>query len=221
MLTSGSMPVEYVYVVCDRHTGLHSRLGWAQVITRTDGRALGVIAHLYVDPRALAVVSLSLRAKGLGGGAAGNMPLAALCQARPYQGAEGSVFAVSSLACAGWQNEGRRTTSGAPAQPMPLCPAWPVPIGRRRAAHYQRRACKANAPVSSPACADWQKEGGALPAARLHSQCRAPGRSTWQYDGLQAARRGFLTAAHGTLWRADRGRRARARRARRDGRAAG
>ena len=52
------------------------------MITRTDGRALGVIAHLYVDPRALAVVSLSLRAKGLGGGAAGNMPLAALCQAR-------------------------------------------------------------------------------------------------------------------------------------------
>jgi len=54
----------------------------AQVITRTDGRALGVVAHLFVDPRALAVVSLSLRAKGLGGGAAGNMPLAALCQAR-------------------------------------------------------------------------------------------------------------------------------------------
>lgn len=54
------------------------------MITRTDGRALGVIAHLYVDPRALAVVSLSLRAKGLGGGAAGNMPLAALCQARAH-----------------------------------------------------------------------------------------------------------------------------------------
>ena len=134
MLMSGSMPVESVYVVCDRHTGLHSRLGWAQVITRTDGRALGVIAHLYVDPRALEVVSLSLRAKGLGGGAAGNMPLAALCQARPYQGAEESVFAVPSLACA-----------------------------------------------------DWQKEGGTLPAARLQSQCRAPGRSNWQYDGLKAA----------------------------------
>ena len=65
-----------------RRTREHGPASRPQVITRTDGRALGVIAHLYVDPRALAVVSLSLRAKGLGGGAAGNMPLAALCQAR-------------------------------------------------------------------------------------------------------------------------------------------
>ena len=69
-------------IAYEQHTRSRSMVGGAQVITRTDGRALGVIAHLYVDPRALAVVSLSLRAKGLGGSAAGNMPLAALCQAR-------------------------------------------------------------------------------------------------------------------------------------------
>ena len=88
-----------IVTACDAHIGLHSMFGWAQVITRTDGRALGVIAHLYVDPRALAVVSLSLRAKGLGGGAAGNVPLAALCQVCPAERQRKVCCTQASLCC--------------------------------------------------------------------------------------------------------------------------
>ena len=100
MLILGAMPVRYCAILTSTQGYMACPAG-PQVITRTDGRALGVIAHLYVDPRALAVVSLSLRAKGLGGGAAGNMPLAALCQARAHRAPKKICSCVQPGLCRG------------------------------------------------------------------------------------------------------------------------
>ena len=63
-----------------------------QVIARTSGRCLGVVDHMYIDPRTLRVASVDLRPKGLAAaagldldgarssGRARNLPLATLCQ---------------------------------------------------------------------------------------------------------------------------------------------
>ena len=57
--------------------------GGVQVITRTSGLQLGVIAHFLVHPRTAAVMFLALRTKGLGGAETGGLvPLAALFQVR-------------------------------------------------------------------------------------------------------------------------------------------